>query len=297
MYGKITKGIAGFYYIHVPGHGIYECRARGIFRKEGIKPLVGDNVKLEVLDEPGKKGNLVEVLERGNELVRPAVANIDQAMIIFSIAKPAPSFNLLDRFLLLMEKQDIPCIICFNKEDLVTEKERKVVAEIYESCGYQVMFTSAAKGTGIENLIAALEGKTTSVAGPSGVGKSSLVNCLQKNVAMETGDISEKIDRGKHTTRHSELIAIQAGEAGTGTYIMDTPGFSSLSLDSFTPQEITACYREFQDYEGGCRFQGCSHVHEPDCRVRDAVLEGKISQIRYDNYVTLYQESKNKRRY
>ena len=205
MQGKIVKGIAGFYYVHVVESGLYECKAKGIFRKEKLKPLVGDMVEIDILDETERKGNIVKILERKNELIRPAVANIDQALVVFAVTKPKPHFNLLDRFLIMMESKDIPVILCFNKKDIATEPEIQELKEIYETCGYQMIFTSAIKEENVGELKELLHGKTTAIAGPSGVGKSSLINIFQPDANMETGSISEKIERGKHTTRHSEL--------------------------------------------------------------------------------------------
>ena len=286
------KGIAGFYYVHVAGAGLYECKAKGLFRKQKIKPLVGDNVEIEVLDEKEHTGNLVDILPRKNTLVRPAVANIDQALVIFAVTKPKPNFNLLDRFLLMMEKQGIPAVICFNKMDIAMEPELKLLEETYRECGCRVIFASALEGEGIEEIRKAVLGRTTAVAGPSGVGKSSIINILQPNVEMETGCISDKIDRGKHTTRHSELIPID-----DDTYIMDTPGFSSLFIQEFEKDELKDYFVEFNKYAGQCRFQGCVHIHEPDCMVKEALKEQKISRIRYDNYVLMYEELKEKKRY
>ncbi|HKM35657.1 MAG TPA: ribosome small subunit-dependent GTPase A [Lachnospiraceae bacterium] len=292
MQGKIIKGIAGFYYVHVENRGIYECKAKGIFRKDNLKPLVGDNVEIEVLDEEYKLGNIVMLSPRSNALLRPAVANVDQALIIFSITKPAPSLNLLDRFLIMMQQQDLPCIICFNKQDIADEMEQKALADAYENCGYRVIFVSALKESGMDELLDLLQHKTTTVAGPSGVGKSSLVNRLQNNTVMETGAISVKIERGKNTTRHTELISM-----GDGTYIMDTPGFSSLSLFDMEKEDLCAYYPEFDPYIQNCRFRGCAHINEPVCGVKVAVREGQISKIRYDNYVLLYEELKNTKKY
>lgn len=292
MQGKIIKGIAGFYYVHTAESGIYECKAKGIFRNQKIKPLVGDNVRLTILDEEEKTGNIEELLPRKNALVRPAVANMDQALVIFAAAKPKPNFNLLDRFLILMKYQEVPVTICFNKQDLVTEEELRLLRKAYEGGGYRIQFTSAAKEKGIEELRTLLQGKTTAVAGPSGVGKSSLINLLYPNAGMETGDISKKIERGKHTTRHSELFALDSD-----SYICDTPGFSSIYLPDMEKEDLKEYFPEFQEYEPGCRFQGCVHIHEPDCGVKEALAQKKISQIRYDNYKCLYKEIKDKRRY
>lgn len=292
MTGKIIKGIAGFYYVHVENKGVYACRAKGIFRNIHVKPLVGDDVCIAILDEQEKEGNVTEILPRRNELLRPAVANIDQALIIFAILKPDPNFNLLDRFLIRMERQNLPSIICFNKEDIASEEEKEALCQAYESCGYQVLFVSALDGRGMERLRQLLTGKTTTVAGPSGVGKSTLINYLHPAAQMETGSISPKIERGRHTTRHSEMIAL-----GEGTYIMDTPGFTSLSIDEIEKEELGIYYPEFAQYAPSCRFRGCAHISEPDCGIKEAVEDGRISRVRYENYKMLYEELKGVRRY
>ncbi len=292
MQGKIIKGIAGFYYVHVVGSGVYECKAKGVFRKEKIKPLVGDDVEIEVLDETEKKGNVEKILPRKNTLIRPAVANIDQAVVIFAAASPKPNFNLLDRFLIMMEQQKIPAVICFNKKDLVQEAELRKLEEAYETSGYSVLFASAREEAGLADIRSVLAGRTSTVAGPSGVGKSSLINLLAPEANMETGAISEKIERGRHTTRHAELLFVE-----TGTYIVDTPGFSSLSVDGFEKETLGTYFPEFVKYEQNCRFSGCSHISEPDCGVKEALEEGLISRIRYQDYLEIYEELKQKRRY
>ena len=285
--GKILKGISGFYYVHVPEAGVYECKAKGIFRNLGIKPLVGDLTQLEILDQAEKKGNIVQILPRKNALVRPAVANVDQALIVFAAARPDPNFNLLDRFLVRMAREEVPVCICFNKSELITDELRRDYAAAYEACGYPVLFISVRKDEGIHELLEVLSGKTTTIAGPSGVGKSSLINRLQPQAQMETGEISKKIGRGKQTTRHTQLIHIQGS-----SYIMDTPGFSSLYLPTMAKEELQQYYTEFAAFEPYCRFQGCSHISEPDCGVREALMDGQISRLRYDNYVQLYNELK-----
>ena len=292
MQGKIVKGISGFYYVHVVESGIYECKAKGIFRQQKMKPLVGDEVEIDIISEEKKTGNVAAILPRKNALIRPAVANVEQALLIFAAASPNPNFNLLDRFLVLMGRQDVPVILCFNKCDLITEEQQQEIASIYEASGCKILFVSAKKELGLKKLQEILEGKTTTVAGPSGVGKSSLINLLAPEACMETGEISKKIERGRHTTRHAELIQLK----GDG-YIMDTPGFSSLYLPEMEKEELQDCYPEFAAFEPYCRFQGCSHISEPDCGVKEALSEGKIHPVRYENYCQLYGELKDRKKY
>ncbi|MCI6782087.1 MAG: ribosome small subunit-dependent GTPase A [Lachnospiraceae bacterium] len=292
MQGKIVKGISGFYYVHVVESGIYECKAKGIFRQQKMKPLVGDDVEIDIISEEKKTGNVAAILPRKNALIRPAVANVDQALLIFAAASPNPNFNLLDRFLVMMGRQDVPVILCFNKCDLITEEQQQEIASIYEASGCEILFVSAKKELGLKELQEILAGKTTTVAGPSGVGKSSLINLLAPEACMETGEISKKIERGRHTTRHAELIQLK--EDG---YIMDTPGFSSLYLPEMEKEELQDCYPEFAAFEPYCRFQGCSHISEPDCGVKEALSKGKIHPVRYENYCQLYGELKDRKKY
>lgn len=294
MQGRIMKGIAGFYYVHVEGCGLYECKAKGIFRNQKVKPLVGDMVKIEISDEAEKEGNITRLLTRSTELIRPAVANVDQALVIFAVAKPKPNLSLLDRFLIMMDRQSIDTIICFNKKDEASEAELNRLYRIYAGCRSRLLFTSARQEEGIDELKAMLSGHVTTVAGPSGVGKSTLINLLVPDACMQTGTISEKIDRGKHTTRHSELFRMEAG-----SYIFDTPGFSSLEPGNMKKEELRHSFPEFGNYEGSCRFQGCVHMMEPGCAVKDAVSDGHISRERYDSYTLLFRElhEREKRRY
>lgn len=302
MRGRIVKGIGGLYYVRcgnvsentaisasvIPGSqngGLYECSAKGIFRKEGQKPLVGDEVEIDVLDGEKLTGNIRRILPRRSELIRPAAANVDQALVIFAILQPRPSFNLLDRFLIMMGQREIPCIICLNKKDMDEKGDGERYARIYRDCGYPVLTVSARLGEGIEKLKGMLAGRVTVVAGPSGVGKSSVINCLQSDIVMETGEISAKIERGKHTTRHAELISLD----GEG-YILDTPGFSSLGLFGLEKEELREYYPEFAEHAKSCRFGDCVHIRERSCGVKDAVESGEISRLRYDNYCLLYKE-------
>jgi len=291
--GKIIKGIAGSYYVHVQEKlRTYECKAKGIFRYQNIKPLVGDDVEISIDDQPEGFGTIVKVLPRKNELIRPAVANVDQVMVVFAAAEPDPNLNLLDRFLVLMNKQELSVIICFNKIDRVTEEKISFLKEAYINSGCKLLFMSMLTNEGADDLIEHLKGKTTVLAGPSGVGKSTLINKLAPAAKMETGEISKKIKRGKHTTRHSELIYLTED-----TYLVDTPGFSSLYIDDIDKDELKEYYKEFEEYKDECRFASCSHRCEPACAVKEALANNKISKVRYDNYLTLYEELENIKRY
>ena len=292
MRGKIIKGIAGFYYVYAEDNVTYACKARGIFRKDGQKPLVGDDVIFTVIDTKDLEGNIDQILPRKNQLIRPAVANVDQALIIFAVKDPEPNFLTLDRFLVMMGQQKVPVTISFSKTDLVSEEEVKRLRSIYDSTGYSVLCTSIEKEQGLEEVRRFLAGKTTVAAGPSGVGKSSLTNYLSGDVLMETGDISRKLKRGKQTTRHAQVIPV-----GPDTFLVDTPGFTSLSLPGMDEAELKEYFPEFSPYEGECRFLGCRHIHEPDCGVKNALQDGRISEQRYADYVSLVRELTDQRRY
>lgn len=287
MTGKIIKGIAGFYYVNVAGSGIYECRAKGIFRKEGVKPLVGDDVEIEVTHEQDMEASVVHILPRRNSITRPAAANIDQAILIFALDDPKPSAGVIDRFLIRLLDQGLDPVICFNKNDLSDEEEARKWLTIYADAGYRTLACSAAAGEGLDEIRELLKGRTSIFAGPSGVGKSSLINIFAPEAQMETGITSKKLGRGKHTTRHTELFM-----AGENTFIMDTPGFTSFEAEYMNKEELKSFYPEFYPYEGSCRFAGCVHINEPDCPVKDAVNAGKIHKERYGSYIQLFEELK-----
>lgn len=290
MKGKIIKGIGGFYYVHTLQGEIYECRARGVFRNQKIKPLVGDEVEIEILDEEKATGNLVDILPRKNMLIRPSAANIDQALLLFACTNPEPNYIMLDKLMIELTRQDMPVMLCFNKADLDYD-EAKRLCKIYEnSC--KVQYISVLEHQGVDALRQALQGKTTILAGPSGVGKSSLLNHLYPLAQVETGKVSKKIGRGKHTTRHCEIFCLEKD-----TYMVDTPGFTSVSLNDILATDLRFYYPEFDEYEGSCRFQGCVHVNEPDCKVKEAVELGKISKKRYESYKYIWEELSSQKRY
>ena len=291
--GKIIKGIGGFYYVDTE-NGLYECRARGIFRKNKITPLVGDRVSINVVDEENKKGVVEEIEERDTELVRPPIANVDKALIVFAIKNPSPNLSLLDRFIVLAEKENLEIVIVFTKVDLDTDGELlDELKDIYEASGYKVIPVSNKLKLNIDKIKEELKGNTVVFAGPSGVGKSSLLNEVDKNFELKTGEVSDKIKRGKHTTRHAELLKLECGGM-----VADTPGFSSLILDDIDESELKEYFIEFDKYDE-CRFGSrCIHENEPSCAVKEAVENRAIPKKRYESYIQLLNEIRSgKRRY
>lgn len=290
--GKIIKGIGGFYYVDTE-LGIYECRARGIFRKDKITPLVGDRVKISIVDEENKKGVVEEIDKRDTELVRPPIANVDKALIVFAITNPKPNLSLLDRFIVLAEKENLEIVIVLTKADLDEDNMLDELKSIYELSGYKVIPVSNKTKLNIDKIKEELKDSVVVFAGPSGVGKSSLLNEIDSNFKLQTGEVSDKIKRGKHTTRHAELLKLECGGM-----VADTPGFSSLTLDDIEDVELKSYFIEFDEFDD-CRFGSrCVHENEPSCAVKEAVENGNISKKRYDSYIQLLNEIRQgKRRY
>lgn len=285
MEGIIIKGIGGFYYIKTD-EGIIECKARGKFRYNSLKPMVGDRVTIKV--ENGK-GVIEDIHERSSELIRPTVANVTQAFVVFAIKNPDINLDLLNRFLTLCEYNDIHAVVCLNKEDLCTEEEKENLKELINDIGYEVLFINAKEGKDFDALKERLEHNITVLCGPSGAGKSTLLNSFIDREHMETGSVSEKIGRGKHTTRHSELIDVDNG------YLVDTPGFTTLDVTFIDRDSLKYCFPEFNDYNNLCKFNGCNHYKEPKCAVKEAVEEGKINKLRYEFYIKTLEEIINRR--
>ena len=291
--GRIMKGIGGFYYVDTD-KGLYECRARGIFRKNKQIPLVGDRVKISVVDEDKKIGMVEEIDKRDTELIRPPISNIEKALIVFAVKNPTPHLSLLDRFIVLAEKENLEIVIVFTKVDLDTDGELLgELKDIYEVSGYKVISVSNKLKLNIDKIKEELKENTVVFAGPSGVGKSSLLNEVDKNFELKTGEVSDKIKRGKHTTRHAELLKLECGGM-----VADTPGFSSLTLDDIDESELKEYFIEFDKYDE-CRFGSrCIHENEPSCAVKEAVENGDISKKRYESYIQLLNEIRSgKRRY
>lgn len=293
--GTIIKGIAGFYYVKA-GQTIYECKARGKFRNKSIVPAIGDNVLISIKEEENStdrflEGTIEEIKERKNSLIRPAVANVDQAMVVFSVTYPEIHLDLLDRFLIHIEKEDIKPYILLNKIDEGQPETYDYIVERYTKVGYEVICLSAKKAIHTERLMPLLKDKTTVFAGPSGVGKSTLLNTIA-NFSLETGNVSDKIKRGKHTTRHVELLALK-----DGGFVLDTPGFTSLQLEGIDPDELQDYFPELRKYKGACKFRGCTHLHEPGCKVQEALEQGELIKERYDTYKNYYNQLKEARRW
>ncbi len=274
--GIIVKGIGGFYYVKAADGLIYECKARGIFRKENIKPAIGDNVTIEI--EKGK-GSITEIKARSTYLVRPPVSNIDNLLIVAAAKNPTPDLLLMDKMIVTAEAKGITPIICINKTDLSSGED---IIESYKNTGYKILAVSTYEECGIDELKNVLKGKITAFAGPSGVGKSSILNKIISETA-ETGEISEKIKRGKHTTRHVELFELE-----NGGFIFDTPGFSSFELENISANELWRLFPEMHNTEGECRFKGCVHINEPDCAIKAKLAKNEISSSRYENYLAIY---------
>lgn len=290
--GRIIKGIGGFYYVETK-NGLYECRARGIFRKNKITPLVGDRVKISIVDEENKKGVVEEIQKRETELVRPPIANVNKALIVFAVKNPTPHLSLLDRFIVLAERENLEIVIVLTKIDLDDDNTFEKIKNIYKPCGYKVIGVSNFEKINIDKVKEELKDNTVVFAGPSGVGKSSLLNEIDSNFKLKTGDVSDKIKRGRHTTRHAELFELEFGGL-----VADTPGFSSLTLDDIEDIELKEYFIEFEQYDD-CKFGSkCIHQNEPNCAVKKAVENGEIPKERYESYIQLLNEIRQgKRRY
>lgn len=287
--GIIFKGIGGFYYVK-SGGVLYECKARGKFKNDKITPMVGDHVGISIYDEEKHLGVIEEIYDRKNSLIRPAVSNVDQAIIVFSIKNPDPNLMLLDKMIVLAEHAGLDVILCFNKSDLDVDYDFDKFSRIYRQAGYRVVYTCAIKKLGIDDLLEILKDKISVFSGPSGVGKSSLLNAIE-DFSVETGEVSEKIKRGRHTTRHSELFEIQ-----NGGIIVDTPGFTSLSLADVEPEVLSDYFPEFRIPSESCRFDNCSHINEPDCGVKEAIENHQIESVRYEAYLYIYKEITEQKR-
>lgn len=286
MKGLITKGINGFYYIKVED-SIIECKARGKIRATNKIPMVGDEVEIEVVNG---KGSIEKIYERRNQLLRPSVSNVTQAFVVFSIKNPEINVELLNKFLVLCEYNRINIVIIFNKIDLIANYEENEAVKMVKDAGYEVFFITLNDENGMAEIRKKLEGNVSVFCGPSGVGKSTLLNSLAGVTLMETGVISERLKRGKHTTRHCELIEYNGG------FIVDTPGFTSLESDFLEADELKDYIIEFDKYQGKCKYTGCAHHKEPNCAIKNAVDNGEINKKRYDFYIKQFEELKNRRR-
>lgn len=285
--GIIMRGVGGNYYVDTDG-GLVECRARGLFRLKNIKPLVGDRVLIRLTGDGGNSGYIEEIKERSNEMVRPPVANVEQLLVFFAVKSPEPDFLLLDKLIIAAEMNNLKPVICFNKSDLADEEFKKYLMSIFTGTGYRIIFTSIFDEKSINEFKSILKNKLSVFYGPSGVGKSSVINAIQPDFKLKTGEISDKLKRGKHTTRHVEIYRLSFGG-----YIVDTPGFSSFSLKGIGKFDLKEYYPEINKFNSGCRFMDCLHYKEPGCVVKDAVNDGLISRVRYNNYIRLLEEIQN----
>lgn len=282
--GRIIKALSGFYYVQASDGTVVECRARGILRKNRVTPLVGDEVTYSI--ELGK-GTVEAVLPRRNSFIRPAVSNLDALVILASESNPETDPFLIDRVSAIAGNQNVPVLLCVNKVDL---KDGGKLIDIYRRAGFAVFPTSARTGEGIEALAQAIRGKTIAFTGNSGVGKSSILNCLGGDLHIKTGEVSDKLGRGRHTTRHVELYALP-----DGTGVIDTPGFSSFDterMELILKEKLPYAFPDFAPYLGACRYHDCAHIHEPECAVRQALQEGKLEPTRYASYLRLYESAK-----
>ncbi|HEX3040171.1 MAG TPA: ribosome small subunit-dependent GTPase A [Caproiciproducens sp.] len=283
--GLIIKGIGGFYYVEAAG-AVYECKARGVFRKNKITPLAGDHVTIST-EEDGT-GTIEEILPRRNFLIRPPVSNIDQLIIVVSVCEPSPNTLIIDKTIAAAEDKGIEPVLVVSKTDL---QDCRGLCDIYEKTGISYYMISSATGEGVDEIRGLLRGKITAFTGNSGVGKSSLLNCIDERLHLPTGEISLKLGRGKHTTRQVELIKLEEG-----SYVADTPGFSSIQIERYdivNKDNLQYCFREFAPYLNRCKFASCSHTCEKGCAVIEAVEEGIISKSRHENYVNMYNEVKD----
>lgn len=285
MRGRIYKGIGGFYYVATDTDEIVECKARGKFRKERITPMIGDEVEIEVKNS---KGSITDIYERKNSLIRPAVSNIDLIVVVVAAKDPDPATFVTDKMLVNAEINEVEAIVCINKTDLADYDELK---RIYESAGYKTVCVSATENNGLDELFNLIKGKTAAFAGVSGVGKSTILSHIT-GVELQTGEVSDKISRGKHTTRHVELFKVSGGG-----YVLDTPGFSSVEAEDITAEELEACFPEIRSVSGECRFRGCAHLEEPDCAVKAKVADGTIAKSRYESYKELYEIQRGKKQW